>query len=167
MALKITLKPHEKIIVAGAAITNGNAATSLFIENKVPLLREKDILREQDAHSPARRIYFTIQLMYMDQDHLTEYHKIYWGFVRDFIKAAPSALGLIDVLSGQILAAQYYKALKTAGKLVDYEAFLLAKVKGRRSDLKESQKSTRRQTPPGARAGQRLHLRVVPESRQP
>ncbi len=45
MALKISLKPHEKMILGGAVITNGNSmGCHLVIENKVPILREKDIL---------------------------------------------------------------------------------------------------------------------------
>jgi flagellar protein FlbT len=40
MALKITLKPNEKMIVSGAVVTNGNTKnTDLIIENNVPVLR--------------------------------------------------------------------------------------------------------------------------------
>ena len=47
MALKITLKPQEKMILGGAVISNGNnAGCQLIIENEVPILREKDILSE-------------------------------------------------------------------------------------------------------------------------
>jgi flagellar protein FlbT len=50
MALKITLKPNEKMIVSGAVVTNGNSKnTDLIIENNVPVLRQKDILSEKDA----------------------------------------------------------------------------------------------------------------------
>ena len=41
MALKIALKPHEKMILAGAVVTNGNTPASLIIENEVTLLRGK------------------------------------------------------------------------------------------------------------------------------
>ena len=129
MALKIALRPHEKIIIAGAAITNGSCSTSLLIENNVPLLREKDILKEVHADSPARRIYFVVQLMYMDQENLAEHHKLYWNLVNDFIKAAPSALGLIDKINVQILGAQYYKALKFARELIKYEQSIISGTK--------------------------------------
>ena len=61
MPLKITLKPHERMIVGGAVITNGNTRCDLLIENKVSILRQKDIMSEKDADSPCRKIYFTIQ----------------------------------------------------------------------------------------------------------
>ena len=41
MALKIILKPHEKFILGGAVITNGDAKSAFIVENDVPILREK------------------------------------------------------------------------------------------------------------------------------
>lgn len=127
MALKITLKPKEKMIIAGVAITNGGSTTHLLIENKVPILREKDILTEVDANSPARRIYYVVQLMYLDQENLTAYHTSYWNLVRDFLNAAPSALDLINNISKRILGARYYEALKLAQNLIEYEQSLISR----------------------------------------
>ena len=121
MALKITLKPHEKMIIDGAVITNGANRCELYIENNVPILRQKDILNEKDADTPAGRIYFAIQLMYVDDRNLELHHKNYWKLVQDFIQAAPSVLPLIDAISDLILKGQYYQALKLARNLIDYE----------------------------------------------
>lgn len=121
MALKITLKPHEKMIIDGAVIKNGANRSELHIENNVPILRQKDILNEKDADTPAGRIYFAIQLMYVDDRNLQLHHKNYWALVEDFIQAAPSVLPLIDGINGLILKGQYYQALKLARDLIDYE----------------------------------------------
>ena len=128
MALKITLKPQERIIIGGAVITNGNTKCDLNIENKVPLLRGKNILKEEDANSPARRIYFVIQLMYIDEENLAVHHKAYWDLVSDFIQAAPSAIPLIKEISEHIVSNKYYGALKLAGKLIDYEQEVIGRV---------------------------------------
>ena len=49
MALKITLKPHERMVIGGAVLTNANSAScDLVIENKTPILRQKDILSEEE-----------------------------------------------------------------------------------------------------------------------
>jgi flagellar protein FlbT len=125
MALKITLKPGERMLIGQAVIRNGDSKSNLMIENSVPILREKDILGEKDADSPARRIYFTIQLMYIDGKNLQDHHKSYWKLVHDFIGAAPSATGLIDQISERILVGEYYKALKYTKKLITYEQQLL------------------------------------------
>lgn len=121
MALKITLKPHEKLIIGGAVIVNGSARGDLIIENNVPVLRKKDILNEKSANTPCRRIYLVIQLMYIDEKNLVEYHNTYWKLVRDVITAAPSTLVLIDKISEHILNSRYYQALKTAKQLIEYE----------------------------------------------
>lgn len=128
MALKITLKPLEKIIIAGAVITNGKVKTNLMIANKVPVLRQKDIMTEKSADTPCRRIYLVIQLMYIDRKNIKIYHNNYWQLVRELIGAAPSTLNLIDAISGKILADQYYKALKLTQKLIDYEQEVLKSV---------------------------------------
>jgi flagellar protein FlbT len=125
MALKIKLRPHEKIIIAGVSVKNGDLSTTLLIENKVPVLREKEILRKDDASSPARRIYFIIQLMYMDQENLADHHKSYWKLIRDFTKAAPSAFAIINKISEQVLLTQYYKALKITRMLIKYEQSIM------------------------------------------
>ena len=128
MALKITLKPHERIILGGAVVTNGDSKCELLIENKVTLLREKDIMGERDANSPSRRIYFTIQLMYIDNDNLAIHHKTYWQIVRDVVNAAPSTVGLIDQISEHIVSNQYYQALKMARELIEYEQEVIGRV---------------------------------------
>ncbi|UCF93851.1 MAG: flagellar biosynthesis repressor FlbT [Desulfobacterales bacterium] len=121
MALKITLKPYERMIIDGAVVTNSNTKCELFIENNVPILRQKDIMSAEDADSPARRIYFAIQLMYIDEQNLALHHKTYWHLVQDFIQAAPSIWRLIDKISDHILRSQYYQALKLTRNLIEYE----------------------------------------------
>jgi len=122
MALKITLKPDERMIIGGAVITNKNCSGfNLLIENNIPILRQKDILNEAQADSPCRKIYFTIQLMYIDEENVQIYHNTYWNLVRDVVQASPSMTGLIDVISEDILNQQYYQALKAAKTLIDYE----------------------------------------------
>jgi flagellar protein FlbT len=126
LGLKITLKPNEKIIVGGAIVTNGNIKnTDLIIENNVPVLRQKDILSEKDAKSPCSRIYFTIQLMYIDEENIAAHHNIYWSLVRELLDAAPRLTGHIDLINEQILSANYYSALKLASELIHFEQEVL------------------------------------------
>jgi flagellar protein FlbT len=122
MALKITLKPGERMILGGAVLTNGSSAScDLVIENKIPILRQKDILTEDKADSPCRRIYYAIQLMYIDEVNLATYHKVYWDLVKDLVRAAPTTVVLIDSINEHILQRRYYQALKLTKKLIDYE----------------------------------------------
>ena len=126
MALKITLKPNEKMIIGGAVVTNGNTKNSdLIIENNVPVLREKDILNEKDATSHCSQIYFSIQLMYIDSENLTNHQQTYWKLVRELLKLIPRLTGHIDEINENILVGRYYQALKLAGELVNYEQEVL------------------------------------------
>ncbi len=129
MALKIVLKPHERMIIGGAVVANGKAKCELLVENNVPILREKDILNEANADSPCRRIYFVVQLMYLDNKNLVKYQELYWKLVHDLVQAVPSVLGVIDQISEHILAERYYQALKLAKKLMNYEQEVLTYVR--------------------------------------
>lgn len=121
MALKIVLKPNEKMIIGGAVLKNGATKAEFFVENKIPLLREKDILSQDDVDSPGRKIYFTIQLMYIDQENLVAHHNTYWTLVKEMIQAAPSTISIIDQISEALLNSRYYEALKLTRKLIEYE----------------------------------------------
>jgi flagellar biosynthesis repressor protein FlbT len=121
MALKIILKPYEKFILGGAAIANGDAKCSLIVENDVPILRSKDILTLVSADTPCKRIYFAIQLMYVDGKNMAEHHKTYWELVKDVVEAAPSIKPMLTEISQNILNDRYYQALKLTKKLIDYE----------------------------------------------
>ncbi len=121
MALKITLKPKERMIIGGAVIANGSSRCDLVVENNVPILREKDILSLKEAHTPCRRIYFAVQLMYVDEKNMAEHHQIFWELVKDVAKAAPSTAPLLNEICGLILQGQYYQALKQTRKLITYE----------------------------------------------
>ena len=109
-------------------MTNGNSNARLTVENKVPVLRQKDIMTEKKATSPCRKLYFVIQLMYIDEENLITHHNSYWKMVQDILKAAPSSVGLIDQISECILANNYYRALKLTKKLIDYEQEVMNRV---------------------------------------
>ena len=128
MALKLSLKPGEKMIIGGAVVKNGDAKAELFIENQVPLLREKDIMGEKDAQTVARKIYFTIQLMYIDQENLVSHHNTYWNYVKEITQAAPSTVPQVDQISEKIVGYKYYQALKLSRKLIDYEKEIMSRV---------------------------------------
>jgi len=129
MTLKITLKPQEKMIIGGAVLINGNPKnTDLIIENTVPVLRQKDILSEKDATSPCSRIYFVIQLMYIDETNLLTHHNAYWKLVRELLDAAPSLTGFIDQINQHILSGRHYQALKLARELITYEQEVISRV---------------------------------------
>ncbi|MEJ2157558.1 MAG: flagellar biosynthesis repressor FlbT [Desulfobacteraceae bacterium] len=128
MALKITLKPHEKMILGGAVITNGSSKCEFVVENKVSILRQNNIMVPEKATSPARRIYLAIQLMYVDPSQMVAHQKTYWQLVKEFVDAAPSSLGLVDQINECIFQENYYEAIKLAKQLIEFEQEVIKRV---------------------------------------
>jgi flagellar protein FlbT len=141
MALKVELKPGEKIILGECVITNHDQRTRLVIEGHVPILREKDILTPQRADTPAKRIYLAVQLMYTSTDPRA-HHEVYFALVRDLLTAAPSTWPLVESINNHILTGELYKALKYAKKLIAYEEELVNHAK-RGTSLRSGRKADR------------------------
>lgn len=129
MSLKVELKPGERLIIGDCVVTNSDQRTRLYIDGKVPILREKDILTAETADTPAKRIYFAIQLMYLDED-IESVRETYFGLVNDFVRAVPSSIAIVDDINNEILTGSSYKALKLAKKLIEYESGLLNAASG-------------------------------------
>src|ERR1700741_1179730 len=125
MALKVELKPHERIIIGSWVVTNGGQRARLLIDgDNVPILREKDILTPETADTPAKLIYLSVQLMYISPEPKTN-HGTYFNLLRDVVTAAPSMWPIIEGININILNNDLYQALKEARKLVAYEKKLL------------------------------------------
>jgi len=125
MALKVELKPHERIIIGACVITNTDQRARLLIDgDNIPILREKDILTPETADTPAKLVYLAVQLMYISPDPQIN-HGTYFNLVRDIITAVPSAWPIIEGINNFILNGDLYHALKEAKKLIAYEKKLL------------------------------------------
>lgn len=124
MALKIELKPFERIIIGESLITNSDTRARFIIEGNAPILREKDILTAKTANTPMKRIYLCVQMMYLEND-IVKYQPLYFEFVKDVLAAAPSFRKQIEIASNHILNGSFYKALKDIKKLMAREEQLL------------------------------------------
>jgi flagellar protein FlbT len=128
MALKVELKPHERIIIGSCVITNTDQRARLLIDgDNVPILREKDIMTPESADTPAKLVYLAVQLMYISPDPQNN-HGTYFNLLRDIITAVPSAWPIIEEINSNILNGQLYRALKEARKLIAFERELLDRI---------------------------------------
>ncbi len=125
MALKVELKPNEQIIIGNCVITNTDHRARLLIDgDKVPILREKDIMTPARADTAAKLVYLAVQLMYISPDPQVN-HGTYFNLVRDIVTVLPSAWPIIEGININILNGDLYHALKEAKKLIAYEKKLL------------------------------------------
>lgn len=120
MSLKVELKPGERLIIGDCIITNSDQRTRFFIDGKTPILREKDVLTAETANTPAKRVYFAVQLMYLDDD-IGKLQDEYFILINELMKAAPSTMPIIDQINNEMLTGSLYKALRIAKKLIQYE----------------------------------------------
>jgi flagellar biosynthesis repressor protein FlbT len=124
MALRIELKPGERILIGESVLINSDQRATFLIEGNAPILREKDIVTPEQADTPAKRIYLAVQLMYTSRDPRA-HHDVYFALMRDIVQAAPSTYKYIESINNRILTGDLYKALKETKNLVQYEQELL------------------------------------------
>lgn len=124
MALVIDLKPQEKILIGNAVITNDSQRTRLHIAGDAPILREKDVMQEDETDTPCKKIYFLIQCMYLARNP-KEYFETYFNLIKDVQTASPSLGTDFALINEQIIGGIYYKALKLAKDLIKKEETLL------------------------------------------
>lgn len=123
MPLKLSLKPGERFVLNGAVVQNGDRRGVLILQNKASVLREKDIMQEEDVNSPARRIYFPVMMMYLDEANAEKYHDEFVRRLSEFMGVIqnPEILAECVAISRHAMSREYYKALMLSRKLIDYE----------------------------------------------
>ena len=130
MPLKLSLKPGEKFVLNGAVVQNGDRRGVLVLQNKASVLREKDIMQEEEVTTPARRIYFPVMMMYLDEGGADRYYDEFARRLTEFMKviANPVVLNECVEISKNVMEREYYKALMRCRKLMDYEGERLGHV---------------------------------------
>lgn len=128
MPLKLSLKPGERFVLNGAVVQNGDRRGVLVLQNKASVLREKDIMQAEDASTPARRIYFPVMMMYLDEGNAPSYFEEFSTRLAEFMSviANPDTLADCVMVSKHVLGREYYKALMACRQLIDYESTRIA-----------------------------------------
>lgn len=125
MALLIDFKAGDKLIINGAVLENAGSNSKLLLHNMASVLREKELLLEEDAQTPATRTYFSLQNAYIFADKREEHLAMFREQLGDYIKACPSASDIAEKINAAIDKDNLYKALKETRHLVLHEMELL------------------------------------------
>lgn len=121
MPLRIKLPSKERIIINGAVLENAGEATTIILHNRADILRRKEVMSEEDAGSPARRIYYTLQCAYMFENERAQYKQMALEFLKQYASAAPSAAALVDKIRESIDSDKLYNALRATHPLMQHE----------------------------------------------
>ena len=102
---------------------NGDRRGVLILQNKASVLREKDIMQEAEAVTPARHVYFPVMMMYLDEAGAGRYYDEFVRRLTEFMGVVrnPQVLSECVNISKHIMEKEYYKALMLCRKLVEYE----------------------------------------------
>lgn len=135
MPLVLRLNPGEKIIINGVVIENTGGLAMFAVRNRGNILRQKDILQLEEAATPAMRVYYTLQCIYLFPDEAKVYTDACIQFLNDFESAAPTSKPIIDTLRQRIEKGELYPAMKDAKRLIKFEWELLGKTTERARQL--------------------------------
>ncbi len=153
MALKLTLKPDERIIVNGCAMRNSGRRHVLTIESQADVIRGQDLLDPDGIATPVRRVYFLIQTALTRTD-LRE----------DLVIPIQKQLAVLATVFGGSNVAQifesanfvsigdYYKALRALRPVMRHEADVFDRLNAALPDDEALQKSPAPQAAPAAMA---------------
>src|SRR3954452_23038386 len=111
--LKLSLKPGEKFVLNGAVVQNGDRRGVLVLQNKASVLREKDIMQEEEVNTPARHIYFPVMMMYLDEAGAQRYYDEFVRRLTEFMNVIsnPAVLAECVAVSKHCMSREFYKAL--------------------------------------------------------
>ena len=136
MPLKINLKKGQKIILNGAVIENTNPRSINFtLMNEASVLRDSDVLTAEDACTPASRVYFNLQGLYIFPEQKEKYSQNLNVFLEDYENAVASAKPLTYAIREKIQDGELYSALRLARKLIEHETKVLDNVQESSAEL--------------------------------
>jgi flagellar biosynthesis repressor protein FlbT len=122
MPLSIHLKPRERLVLNGVVIENSGTSAKILIHNNAALLREKDMITEACASTPARRLYYALQCRYLYPETAGVDAAIIVQRLDELAAALPGASALVADIRREVASGDLYRALKAARQLIRGEA---------------------------------------------
>jgi flagellar protein FlbT len=120
MPLRVELKPFERVVIGDSVIVNSDTRSSFLVEGDVPVLRERDMVTEDSATTPARRLYYLVQMTYLKGDP-GRYRTLCADVTAELRARMPSSRDLINAVERNVGAGAFYRALKDIRTLMRHE----------------------------------------------
>jgi flagellar protein FlbT len=128
MALKIQLAAGESVLIGKARVANGGSSRCvLVVTGDEKILRGGLIMLQDEATTPVKRLYFTVQGIYL-ADSEEELFPLYHELSRAVVRVCPFMNLPICDISMLILSGQYFEALIKTHDLIKEEQDLLEAV---------------------------------------
>jgi len=123
MPLSIPLPAHAKVIINGAVIENsGGANITLTVHNKANILRDKDVITQAEADTPAKEIYHSIQNAYLFEANKDEWMAIARALLEQFQRIRPNSAPITTHILELLAEDKLYNALRASRRLIGFES---------------------------------------------
>lgn len=127
--LVLKLGPHERVLINGAVIENGDRRSKLSVMTpNAHILRLRDALHPEDAKTPVRRVCYILQLVLSgDADPKEAQFQLLRGIEQlSQVLTDHDSRNLLAAASSALLNRQHYQALRALRSLLPREDRLLA-----------------------------------------
>jgi len=127
--LVLKLGPHERVLINGAVIENGDRRSRLAIMTpNAHILRLRDALHPEEVNTPVRRVCYIAQLVLSgDADPKDAQLQLLRGIEQlSQVLTDPDSRMQLTIASDSVLDGQHYQALKALRGLLPREERLMA-----------------------------------------
>jgi flagellar protein FlbT len=127
--LVLKLGPHERVLINGAVIENGDRRSKLAIMTpNANILRLRDAIHPEEATTPVRRVCYLAQLVLSgDADATDTRQQLLRGIEQlSQVLTDPDSRRLLTQASQAVLQDQHYQVLKCLRGLLPREERLFA-----------------------------------------
>lgn len=128
MPLMVRLGANEKMVVNGAVISvEGGRAAKIVVHNNACVLRGKDILTAHEVDTPVKRIYFAVQMLYIDPESTVDYVQEFLDRLNDVLAVTgkDEIRQILYMVQAYVEGGAYYNALAALRRVLEYEEQLL------------------------------------------
>lgn len=127
--LVLKLGPHERVLINGAVIENGEKRSRLAIMTpNANILRLRDAIHPEQANTPVRRVCYLAQLVLSGDAEMADVRMQLLRGIEQLSQALTDhdSRRQLTVASHAVLEDQHYQALKALRSLLPREERLMA-----------------------------------------
>lgn len=121
----LVLDPGEKGVVGNMMVANdGEALVKLTVWGEGAVIREKYIIKADEATTPALKVYYMVMNMYMDPATFEAASKSFLDLSRELVNSVPSTGMIMADIGEYIMAGNFRGAFENCFALLEYEEVL-------------------------------------------
>lgn len=127
MALKLTLKPNERIVVNGCVLRNSGRRHVLTVESHADIVRGHDLLEPDGEATPVRQAYFLVQSALIRAELREKLVPLIQKQLADLVGCfGPDHRTKVFEAANFVSQGDYYKAMRALRPVMSREAEVLA-----------------------------------------